>query len=602
MKKKLYLLSMLAAGLTLAGCNDDLGDGPGNEVLSGDKGYVKIAINLPTTSGQVTRSENDVFDDGEKTEYEVKNGLIAFFQGVDEANAHFVKAYNLTLNDWNVSEPEQGNNITTKIEVTLNEVPMPETPAYNTYALVVLNANSLISVGENGTLMVNGNTVSTTTGTLYNSGLMAAITTSAAKMTEDGFFMTNAPISSGPSQMDGWDANVTTLAPVNVSTTEPVTADPIYVERSVAKVEVSVSDNIIADGNKGESVKVQVFETGTTVPKTNHYVTFQGWKLNITNKSTKLVRDVVGGNPKQPAFIYWAYLFNETVTGKENRFFGLTGDPYRTYWAIDGNYDDVVLEENADTYQKQHFNNLSVTAPMAWNLMYTNDGTETSKEYCLENTMTATNMMQGLTTGVILKGQYTVEDQQDPNGDFFTLGTSNEIFGTTEMLDYINGILAYYGSQNTYEFKRDGNNGKGYTIKNKEDFQKFFVKDGVEMTSEDAAILMKDTRVSSINFYYGGETYFWTKPIKHFGDYYTPIEGEYVDNSRNYDDANHLGRYGVVRNNWYQIEIASVSNPGLPEIPELPVDPGDPDDPKEGYVKVEINILSWAKRSQNVDL
>lgn len=601
MKKKLYFLSMLAAGLTLAGCNDDLGDGPGNDIQSGDKGYVKIAINLPTTSGQVTRSQNDQFDDGKKTEYEVKSGLIAFFQGVEEANAHFVKAYNLTLNDWNDSEPEQGYNITTKKEVTLNEVPIPETPAYNTYALVVLNANNLVSVGENGALTVNGNTVPTTA-TLYSSDLMKAITTSAADMTKNGFFMTNAPIANGPSQSQEWDVSVTTLAPVNVSTTEPVTADPIYVERSVAKVEVNVSDNII-EGNKGESVKVKVYETGTSVPKTNHYVTFQGWKLNITNKSTKLVRDVVGGNPSfQPAARYWASLFNLNAQVPENRFFGLAGNPYRTYWAIDGNYDDQVGSDNAESYQEMHFNNISkiTEEPIEWNSMYI-DG-ETSKEYCLENTMSATNMMQGLTTGVILKGQYTVEDLQDPNGDFFTLGTSNEIFGTTEMLNYINGILAYYGSVNKYEFNRDGNKGNGCTIKSGEDFQKFFMKDGGGMTPEDADILMKDTRVSSINFYYGGETYFWTKPIKHFGDYYTPIKGEYVESSENYTDNEHLGRYGVVRNNWYQIEIASVSNPGLPEIPELPVDPGDPDDPKEGYVKVEINVLSWAKRTQNVDL
>ena len=113
---------------------------------------------------------------------------------------------------------------------------------------------------------------------------------------------------------------------------------------------------------------------------------------------------------------------------------------------------------------------------------------------------------------------------------------------------------------------------------------------------------MKDVRVGSINFYFAGRTYYWTKPIKHFGDYYTPLDGEYVENTSEYTENDHLGRYGVVRNNWYQIEIASVSNPGLPEIPELPVDPGDPDDPKEGFVKVNINILSWAKRQQDVEL
>lgn len=600
MKKRFYLLGMLAAGLTFAGCTDDIDDatGSGGNATVGD-GYVKVAINLPTTSGNSTRSANDDFNDGEDFEYEVKNGLIAFFQGVDEVNAHFVKAYDLgtEFSDWDSSTGN--NNVTTSKDVTLNEVPMPEA-GMNTYALVVLNNNGLITLGENGSLKVN-ETQLTTSSTLHNSGLLTAIATTASKMTEHGFFMTNAPISTGPSQMQEWDVTVTTLAPVDVSKTEPETADPIYVERSVAKVEVSVDDKII-EGEKGESVKVRVYETGTSSVKPNNYVTFCGWKLNITNKSTKLVRDVIGNNPYQPAARYWASLFNDKAIGKENRFFGLIGGPYRTYWAIDGNYNNA---EESDEYQTANFNNIKDEQDISWNVMY-NDG-QTKKEYCLENTMVAADMMQGVTTGVILEGFYTVEDESYPNGDIFTLGTNDEIYGTTEMLNYITNILRLHGSDNVYVFDRDGtgdNNQDGSVIDTANEFANFFkTADGsAAMSEDDAEILMKDVRVGSINFYFAGRTYYWTKPIKHFGDYYTPLDGEYVENTSEYTENDHLGRYGVVRNNWYQIEIASVSNPGLPEIPELPVDPGDPDDPKEGFVKVNINILSWAKRQQNVDL
>ena len=50
MKKKFYLVGMLAAGLTFAGCTDDIDDASGNggNATVGD-GYVKVAINLPTT-------------------------------------------------------------------------------------------------------------------------------------------------------------------------------------------------------------------------------------------------------------------------------------------------------------------------------------------------------------------------------------------------------------------------------------------------------------------------------------------------------------------------------------------------------------------------
>ena len=73
MKKTKYLVWMLAAGL-MAGCSDDLENGGGTSVpvAKGEKGYVKIAINLPTASNTVTRAENDNFDDGSESEYDVK--------------------------------------------------------------------------------------------------------------------------------------------------------------------------------------------------------------------------------------------------------------------------------------------------------------------------------------------------------------------------------------------------------------------------------------------------------------------------------------------------------------------------------------------------
>ena len=93
MKMRIYFLSMLASiGLILVGCSDDLGDGPGNEVLSGDKGYVKIAINLPTTSGQVTRSENDDFYDGSANEYKVNSVNLILFSGLSESKATFLES------------------------------------------------------------------------------------------------------------------------------------------------------------------------------------------------------------------------------------------------------------------------------------------------------------------------------------------------------------------------------------------------------------------------------------------------------------------------------------------------------------------------------
>ena len=73
----------------------------------------------------------------------------------------------------------------------------------------------------------------------------------------------------------------------------------------------------------------------------------------------------------------------------------------------------------------------------------------------------------------------------------------------------------------------------------------------------------------------------------------------YPEGSDNRSNANYLGRYGVVRNNWYELTINNVKKLGKPGIntPD-----NTPDDELDSYISVSINILSWAKRSQYVDL
>ena len=108
--------------------------------------------------------------------------------------------------------------------------------------------------------------------------------------------------------------------------------------------------------------------------------------------------------------------------------------------------------------------------------------------------------------------------------------------------------------------------------------------------------------INGVRVYKDGTTYYYAARIKHFGDYYTPLENGKVDvgDVSEYDAEKHLGRYGVVRNNWYEIVISSISGPGMPERPTMP--PSDPDDSEDVFINLRVNILSWAKRSQNVDL
>ena len=226
MKKRFYVFSMLAAGMLLAGCSDDLEGGQdGPNVVEGVTGYVRIALNLPT-DGMSTRSINDVFDDGLPVEYQVNNGIIAYFSGakggIDET-ATFVRAYNLgDLTGWGMVG--DGNDQITSRRVVVQEAPVVGDDN-QLYALVILNPNSVVSVVNGGSLKVGSNTTLDAGGeanignirTFLTNPVDDYIKTGSGQNEKPSFLMTNAPLANKPI---GNGLVVHTLVPVTVYNTQ----------------------------------------------------------------------------------------------------------------------------------------------------------------------------------------------------------------------------------------------------------------------------------------------------------------------------------------------------------------------------------------------
>ena len=63
------------------------------------------------------------------------------------------------------------------------------------------------------------------------------------------------------------------------------------------------------------------------------------------------------------------------------------------------------------------------------------------------------------------------------------------------------------------------------------------------------------------------------------------------------DAEKYLGRYGVVRNNWYNIKINSVTHVGSPIIPALT---SDADDKVEQLLNATLQISGWEWHDQNL--
>lgn len=584
MKKRFYVFSMLAAGMLLAGCSDDLEGGQdGPNVVEGVTGYARLALNLPT-DGATTRAENDQFDDGLPGEYTVNDGIIAFFTGAEtgtDEDATFVRAYSLNdLSNW-TPVGTTTDQITTR-KVVISEAPLPAT-GYQIYALVFLNPNGIVTSTDNG--LTIGATTLTTTSKLSDVRKFLTdqqVDTYTKKESAASFFMSNAPLASNEEVAGQNTIKVQTLVPVTVYPTETEaegasTSDQIYVERAVAKVTLSGFNH---DDTNGYTIEV---DDASNIYN-DDVVTLEGWVLNKTNKSTAVVRNVT------PASETWS---TYTTPSQYAYFFGsasaniIGANQYRIYWAVDNNYKDGDTENDAFNVYNAETDDKNI----GWN---TDAETSTASHplYCLENTMNTQKAMadDANITYVLLKTTYNF-GTGDAGTSFFvvqnapTQGTMTQ----EKFLEYVNTQMGYDGS--TGGAKLTTIAGEGGTVETAEEVKTLFGLSGTGADDQAAAILKQ---IGTIKYYKNGTTYYYASYIKHFGDTYTLDPRDPNVAATNKTDAKCLGYYGVVRNNWYEINIKSISGPGEPEI----TPPAD----NYGYINASINVLSWAKRTQDVDL
>ena len=614
----------MAATLVMAACSDSLdessGNGNSNEFI-GDKGYVNIGINLPTTPS--TRSES--FDDGKAEEYKVDKVIIALFYGGTEKEAECKCAFQLTDKDFLLSD-DATNNITSYYATGVRMIPAPDA---NVYALAIVNPTSKFTISGNaatgedtGDAVLSTNlNVDGVTGKITLAALNSAVTIDniddvtkkATSQTSDYFLMTNAPIANKTSfnytespTLTGDNAfEVTTLAPITVyndrALAEGAAKDnPIYVERVVAKTEVKIGNN--GQGNNPDSDNTLLVTSNVTSYQ-GAKVTFEGWKLQNTNKKYFPVRKVTDETIDD--WQEWAKLQPTTsISTSTNRFFGNQSGPYRTYWGIDPNYNNTHTSD-ANDYNVYDYENNTIAAK-EWNSV--GHGSVASEiEYCLENTTTAQRMVENRLTSVLLKGIFkpkAVVDNPSSNYNFFMINNTSAIYTEEEFLKVATAALKdgnALSSGQTLVLKSGLKSGLNITSETTETVEGNLleINGGNQLTTAQGNAIL-EAAGGNIKFYLNGVTYYYATVIKHFGDVETPLgDDESITSVDKYNDANHLGRYGVLRNNWYELTITSVKGPGEPEIPEIPVTPPDK---KESYINCEINILSWAKRSQGVDL
>ena len=547
--------------------NDLVNGGNGSGENETGASYASFSINLPTTSG--TRADDDpTFEDGDANEYDVFNATLLVFKkpttATSEGEYTFVEHVDLgSMQPWK-SPSETG--VTTQAKITAKLSKVDKSGDY--FALVLLNN------GSGADAKVNLPTDETTTYSAWNKADNA---TDKFDKTDKGFYMANAPLYNAKGK------NVTTLVAIDKNKIFPTEAQAssgdaaadIYVERGLAKVTLTTAtkyEDVGGNTYVGDKVKIS------------------NWALDVTNKKTFPIHNV-------DELGYEDIWKNEAAASGPSTQRFVDNNPEtlvkRVYWGKDPNYSNSTLNTD-ETARATEFNyvtaNTDVTAD------------PTKPLYCLENTFNLANMMQGQTTRVIFKASYTPNGFTEEDGKtFFKVGTSVALWKKKDLVDHIKAAVTKVISDATTDNTTINLAAKGNDITaagNHEIKASNISVTGHTVTDAEAKAVSDKvglTQNAGISTYANGESYYIAR-IKHFGDVLTPWKSGVYGT----DNLAYLGRYGMLRNNWYELNVQSVSGPGYPDVPD--VKPNTPDDEDDKYINVSVKILDWAKRSQTVDL
>ena len=316
------------------------------------------------------------------------------------------------------------------------------------------------------------------------------------------------------------------------------------------------------------------------------------WAVNNENKAYYNARQMKAG------WLGYAADGAEGTVNAATKFRFLSGSAIhagvvRTYWAEDMNYDNGVTTG---------FKAIPAAADI------TTKAEDGKSVYVTENTFDVNNQKEKNTTGLSISATF------NDGKDFYIAST----YGDNMILQRVDDASTAKETVADYIKKYLRNNNSAF-------------KAWLEHGATDFAVTMNDNAVTgtatvatvsgtglpaaitpeyingliTFKFYKGGVAYY-NLLIKHFGDAETPwnrekhtentIAGIYNAAAPATPESNFLGRYGIVRNNWYQIEIKGISQIGDPIV----VTPGEtPDDKTRNYLSVKIHILPWAVRTQS---
>ena len=572
--KKNFLFACGLATMLLAGCSDsdNVADG-GNSLDPNAKSYLSLRLNLPTTTGSGSRADqftNDEFDKGDAKEYQVNDITLVCFNSSDA----IVGTVDVTGTYKWANGTETG--ITTQAVLPVQEVNKDTRKV-----LVLVNKPTDLTLDNKTNFSDFNAALSTTVENLIGAG-------------KDDFFMTNSPLSNGKDGVNSLTTVLVNVTPQNTKEAAMANQRDIYVERAVGKVSMSVG----ADWDAANWTYSITADEGFKDDK----IQIVAWTIDNYNTKMFPVRKYVDQATTWEAFTSNPGRFVGALKYYGNQYFSI--DPSkretegklegRTYWCEDPNY-------HGNTELHTSTANLTDAADVA---------TMEKPQYCLENTFNVKNMSLKNTTRVIIKALYTPKGFE-ANKTWFRLGNSGKAYSLASLEEKINQELGL-SDANIVKLKTDYTFAQGKQDFAEAMFQAATPGTNAAITTDQVTKLNK--QLSKLIAFIDGYCYYTTL-VKHFGSEFTPWGGDasapkvdgttfhnYVTSYKGADDeTRYLGRYGIVRNNWYQLVLNKVTAPGAASVPDVETDDTS-DDEQKYYLQATVKIMDWAVRKQSVDL
>jgi hypothetical protein len=599
------ILMMSLAGIAFTACSSD--DVTTSEKLE-NGGQVAIRIALPTTSD--TRAASDdgaTLNDGDANEYAVKGAVIALY-AVNAGDTVCVGSDSFTPEELKFTM-----NSDDKITSTSAIVKIPADAMKPSLALAIVNPGALANMPKKGDSY-----------SAFRAVREAAEANGTGENADGSFMMTNSVYTDGatPTKIINLAAVDEKSISSNVNVT-PEASTNIYVERVSGKA-------TIAFGMSGESTYGTYDAATKTVTFTNgNMVKILGCGLTVTNKNFYPVKQVSLEGAQD-----WSTQTKYQMYARWNDY-----SEYRSFWGEDANYaKNAATPSTLTGTLKDMFNYLPFTSL---------NGKFNTTQYALENTFNVLNQDQNQTTAVIVAAQYILKGSTAGANVYTVKGVAyNYDNARKKIVEYLtaagytdeSGNALTYDKLEIFASEKSTNNRIGYVY----DHALNIKLAGTDVTVYKALKAVFNNVAANIKCYNEGYCYY-ALPIQHFGDNVKLYDGTsyYTYNGMSgINSADKLGRYGFLRNNWYQININSISgigapvinpnnpinpdpnypdptDPSDPDTPTTPTDPTDPDKPvtpdpttpttpthddvNSYYINAQIHILPWAVRTQSIN-